>query len=124
MREVAKESHRLPKWYFGGCASALAACVTHPLDLLKVHLQTAKSTKEFNLMQRTVKIIQVQGYLALYNGLTASLFRQMTYSTTRFGLYEILKQSVDEDPRRLPFHQKVLLAAISGAAGGFMVSIH
>lgn len=124
MREVSKESHRLPKWYFGGCASALAACVTHPLDLLKVHLQTAKTSKEFNLLRRTYKIIQVQGYPALYNGLTASLFRQMTYSTTRFGLYEILKQSVDEDPRRLPFHQKVLLAAVSGAAGGFLVSIH
>lgn len=123
MREIPKESHRLPKWYFGGCASALAACVTHPLDLLKVHLQTAKSTKEFSLVQRTFKIIQVQGYSALYNGLSASLFRQMTYSTTRFGLYEILKQSINDDPRRLPFHQKVLLAAVSGAAGGFMVSI-
>lgn len=122
MREVPKPTHKLPKWYFGGCASAMAACVTHPLDLLKVHLQTAKSAKEFNLAQRTVKIIQVQGTLALYNGLSASLFRQLTYSTTRFGLYEILKQSIDEDPRRLPFHTKVLLAAVSGAAGGFLVS--
>ena len=24
------------KWYLGGIASAMAACVTHPLDLLKV----------------------------------------------------------------------------------------
>lgn len=123
MKELPKESHRLPKWYFGGCASAMAACLTHPLDLLKVHLQTAKSSKEFGLIQRTFKIVEVQGMCALYNGLTASLFRQMTYSTTRFGLYEILKQSLDDDPRRLPFHQKVLIAAISGAAGGFLVSI-
>lgn len=122
MKELPKETHRLPKWYFGGCASAMAACLTHPLDLLKVHLQTAKSAKEFNLIVRTSKIIEVQGFLALYNGLSASLFRQLTYSTTRFGLYEILKQSIDEDPRRLPFHQKVLLAGISGAAGGFLVS--
>lgn len=27
---------RVGKWYFGGTASAGAACVTHPLDLLKV----------------------------------------------------------------------------------------
>lgn len=120
MREAAKESHRLPKWYFGGCASAMAACVTHPLDLLKVHLQTARSNKEFSLATRTLKIIEVQGVSALYNGLSASLFRQLTYSTTRFGLYEVLKQSIDEDPRRLPFYQKVLLATVSGAAGGFL----
>lgn len=122
MKEIPKEIQRLPKWYFGGCASAMAACITHPLDLLKVHLQTAKSTKEFSLIQRTFKIIEVQGFCALYNGLTASLFRQMTYSTARFGLYEVLKQSVSEDPRKLPFHQKVLLGAISGAVGGFVVS--
>lgn len=122
MKEIPVEKHRLPKWYFGGCASALAACLTHPLDLLKVHLQTAKSTKEFNLFTRTSKIIEVQGFFALYNGLSASLFRQLTYSTTRFGLYEILKQSIDDDPRNLPFHTKVLLAGISGAAGGFLVS--
>lgn len=122
MKEIPVEKHRVPKWYFGGCASAMAACVTHPLDLLKVHLQTAKSSQEFSLITRTIKIVEVQGFLALYNGLSASLFRQLTYSTTRFGLYEILKQSLDEDPRRLPFHQKVLLAGISGAAGGFLVS--
>lgn len=120
MKELPRETHRLPRWYFGGCASAMAACLTHPLDLLKVHLQTAKSSKEFNLFRRTQRIIEVQGFTALYNGLTASLFRQLTYSTTRFGLYEILKQSLDDDPRRLPFHQKVLLAGISGAAGGFL----
>ena len=34
------EKKRLAKWYFGGLGSAGAACCTHPLDLLKVHLQT------------------------------------------------------------------------------------
>jgi hypothetical protein len=29
---------RLSRWYFGGIASAGAACCTHPLDLLKVNL--------------------------------------------------------------------------------------
>lgn len=115
-------SHRLPKWYFGGCASATAALLTHPLDLLKVHLQTSKSSREFKLLPRVAKIIELQGVIALYNGLTASLFRQLTYSTVRFGLYEILKQSFTQDTKPLDFHQKVLFAAISGAAGGFVVS--
>lgn len=26
---------RVPKWYFGGLASAGAACLTHPLDTMK-----------------------------------------------------------------------------------------
>lgn len=31
---------RLARWYFGGLASAGAACCTHPLDLIKVFNNT------------------------------------------------------------------------------------
>ena len=37
---VAKPPVRLERWYFGGLAGVLAACCTHPLDTLKVQLQT------------------------------------------------------------------------------------
>lgn len=30
------KTKRIGHWYFGGVASAMAACCTHPLDLLKV----------------------------------------------------------------------------------------
>jgi len=32
-------------WYHGGLASATAAMCTHPLDLLKVHLQTQQKAQ-------------------------------------------------------------------------------
>lgn len=35
-------SKKISRWYFGGLASAGAACVTHPLDLLKVILPDFK----------------------------------------------------------------------------------
>lgn len=31
---------RQERWYFGGLSGVLAACCTHPLDTLKVQLQT------------------------------------------------------------------------------------
>lgn len=40
-------------------------------------------------MHSTIGIIRKQGILALYNGLSASLLRQLTYSTIRFGAYEV-----------------------------------
>ena len=86
------KSQRIGKWYFGGIASAGAACCTHPLDLLKVHLQTAGKVTtgpKPNLIRSTVNIVKGQGVLALYNGLSASLLRQLTYSTARFGIYEV-----------------------------------
>ncbi|XP_065319701.1 mitochondrial dicarboxylate carrier-like isoform X1 [Gordionus sp. m RMFG-2023] len=80
-----------PKWYFGGLASAGAAVCTHPLDLIKVHLQTQEHG-HIRILPFTLDIIKKQGIFSLYNGLSASILRQLTYSTTRFGVYEICKQ--------------------------------
>ena len=94
-------SKRVSKWYFGGLASAGAACCTHPLDLLKVHLQTAGKEKT-NLLRSTANIVKNQGILALYNGLSASLLRQLTYSTTRFAIYDV-SYAVGNDLSKVSF---------------------
>jgi len=85
----AERKRRVGRWYFGGLASAGAACCTHPLDLLKVHLQTAAAGEKIGILRQTANIVRGQGVLALYNGLSASLVRQLTYSTTRFAIYEV-----------------------------------
>ena len=82
---------RVGKWYFGGLASAAAACCTHPLDLLKVHLQTAGKEK-LGIVSQTFSIIRSEGVLGMYSGLSASLVRQLTYSTTRFAIYEVRRK--------------------------------
>lgn len=51
---------KLSRWYFGGLASAGAACCTHPLDLLKVHLQTQQEGK-LSIVGVTLNIIKKQG---------------------------------------------------------------
>lgn len=53
---------KLSRWYFGGLASAGAACVTHPLDLLKVHLQTQQEGK-LSVIRLTTNIIKQQGII-------------------------------------------------------------
>lgn len=105
-----------------------AACCTHPLDLLKVILQTPAAAgsvpgQKTSLVKTTVSIVKNEGVSALYNGLTASLLRQLTYSTTRFGIYEVAKQKLvgeGGNQANIPFIHKVGLAGVSGAAGGFV----
>ncbi|XP_017793031.1 PREDICTED: mitochondrial dicarboxylate carrier [Habropoda laboriosa] len=116
---MSEETKKLSRWYFGGLSSAGAACVTHPLDLLKVHLQTQQEGK-LSVAQLTTSIIRKQGILALYNGLSASLLRQLTYSTMRFGAYEVGKQTFETPGHSLLFYQKLILAGISGAVGGVL----
>lgn len=110
---------QLSRWYFGGLASAGAACCTHPLDLLKVHLQTQQEGK-LQILKLTFKIVKEEGVVALYSGLSASLLRQLTYSTTRFGIYEVAKQAVAPGGESVPFYQRVGLASLAGAAGGLV----
>lgn len=116
------------RWYFGGLASTGAAVCTHPLDLIKVHFQTASSSGgdkgRVTMLSTTVNIVRNDGFLALYNGLSASVLRQMTYSTTRFGIYEIGKQRLAPDGHKISLLQSIGLAGISGAAGGLIGDFH
>ena len=45
---------------------------------------------------------------------------QLTYSMTRFAMYETIKKRLQKDGQAMPFYQKVLLAGVSGATGGFV----
>ena len=37
------------------------------------------------------------GIRGLYTGLTASVFRQMTYSLTRLGVYDVIKERMSDN---------------------------
>ncbi|KAK0639355.1 mitochondrial carrier domain-containing protein [Cercophora newfieldiana] len=113
-----------PFW-FGGSASSMAACVTHPLDLVKVRLQTRTGDMPKSMSGTFVHIVKHNGLRGLYNGLSASLLRQITYSTTRFGIYEELKTRLaparnhDGTPAKPPsFLLLVAMASASGFVGG------
>ncbi|CAD5113587.1 DgyrCDS2750 [Dimorphilus gyrociliatus] len=113
------DKKRVGRWYFGGFASAGAACCTHPLDLLKVHLQTQQKSN-LRLSGMAVKVVRNHGFFSLYNGLSASILRQLTYSMTRFAIYEGVKNNILGSDKEVPFYQKVLLGGVAGAVGGFV----
>ncbi|ROT43272.1 mitochondrial carrier [Sodiomyces alkalinus F11] len=113
-----------PFW-FGGTASSMAACVTHPLDLLIVRLQVRRPDAPKNMSKTFLHIIRSDGPLALYAGLSASLLRQLTYSTVRFGVYEELKARATKrladkgkSKQQPSFPVLVAIASFSGFIGG------
>lgn len=112
----ATDETRISRWYFGGLAAAGASCVTHPLDLLKVALQTQQEGK-LPVLKLAWRIIRNEGVLALYNGLSASVLRQLTYSTVRFAIYDLGKQALGN---KINLALKISLAGAAGAIGGFI----
>lgn len=87
---------RSTPFYFGGAASCVAAMVVHPFDLTKVRLQTMKGSAQQGMFSTMINIAKNEGVLQLYAGLSASILRQATYSTVRFGVYDKLKQIVNK----------------------------
>lgn len=75
----------------------IVACFTHPLDTVKVRMQTFASASgggagaKLGFGEAIVTIVHNEGPLALYNGISASLLRQFSYTTVRLGMYEALK---------------------------------
>nr|AKN21587.1 slc25a-19 [Schmidtea mediterranea] len=117
MKKPSAKSKKLPiKWYYGGISGTLAVSATHPLDLAKVHLQTSKAQSK-RFISVFVKVIKNDGVLGLYNGLSASILRQITYSFPRFGLHDWYKNTVSKK-RKVSVVENVMAAGFGGAIGG------
>ncbi|KAI0162757.1 putative dicarboxylate carrier protein [Pestalotiopsis sp. NC0098] len=115
-KPLPKQVH-YPFW-FGGSASSFAACVTHPLDLVKVRLQLRSGNAPSTMIGTFGYIVRNEGILGLYSGLSASLLRQMTYSTVRFGVYEELKQRYTPEGQKPSLPLLIGLSLASGFLGG------
>lgn len=63
-------------------------------------------------------VFKADGFLGLYSGLSASLLRQITYSTTRFGVYEELKSDFTTPSHSPSFPSLIAMASTSGFLGG------
>lgn len=59
---------------------------THPMDVIKIHMHMTNES-----LYGTVKqTVNNAGWRGFYVGLTAGLLRQITYSTTRLGVYSTM----------------------------------
>lgn len=104
--------------YLGGVAASIAAVATHPLDVAKVRMQTSKDHSMFRVLASSVKTDGIKK--GAYAGLTASLLRQMTYSLTRFSVYDTVKEWFAErgPPGQVAIWKLGVAGSIAGAAGG------
>ncbi|KAI9253886.1 mitochondrial carrier domain-containing protein [Phascolomyces articulosus] len=117
---------KAPPFWAGGAASCVATFVSHPFDLTKVRIQTIRRNKHQHAWRRfqpskMFKIMwtisRTEGVRALYSGLSASLLRQGTYSTIRFGLYDKFKWIVARDEKPT-FQQLLFCSTAAGVLGG------
>jgi hypothetical protein len=96
----------------GGISCAIVSAIFNPMDVVKVRLQTQNQLASNapriyqGFSHGTKTIILEEGLLGLWSpGLTASMLREISYSSLRIGLYPVAKSiwSPKERWTREPF---------------------
>ncbi|XP_076057659.1 mitochondrial 2-oxoglutarate/malate carrier protein-like [Oratosquilla oratoria] len=109
------------KFLFGGLSGMAATCFVQPLDLVKNRMQVAKSKEHKTSLHVLRHVVQSEGVLAVYAGLSAGLFRQATYTTTRLGIYTWLFEKASGPSGEPPsFFKKAALGMVAGIVGSFV----
>lgn len=127
---VVKKIDARPAWLklaqpfaTGGIAGALATCVIQPIDMVKVRIQIAGESAGAikNPIAIASAIIRADGFSSLYKGLDAAIVRQLTYTTTRLGVFRYASTQLKKDGEKtLPFYKKAFAGLLAGAIGAFV----
>ncbi|WYZ36028.1 hypothetical protein EsH8_X_000675 [Colletotrichum jinshuiense] len=103
-----------PFW-LGGAAASMAVFFTHPLDQTKYRMQVLKSRE--SMFRAMYRFAARDGVFSLWSGLSASILRQSTYSTARFGLYNYFAQQAKQWTGKDKL-STALTISCAGLAGG------
>ncbi len=109
----------------GSVGAVIGGCSAHPLDLIKVRMQLQGENikkNKVNLVKTGLNIIKYEGILGFFKGIDACIARQIVYSGTRFGMYDILKKSINEKDNDISITSKILCAALAGSIGSFVAN--
>ncbi|KAF3447224.1 hypothetical protein FNV43_RR12404 [Rhamnella rubrinervis] len=98
-------------------SSSSAATMAAPAGTA-LHVPTPKPPPRVGPISVGVRIFQTEGVAALFSGVSATVLRQTLYSTTRMGLYDVLKQKwTDPDSGNMPLTRKISAGLIAGGIG-------
>jgi solute carrier family 25 oxoglutarate transporter 11 len=107
----------LTNFVFGGVSGCTATLCVHPLDMIRVRLQT--QTTQLGVVRLTRSIVSNEGPLAIYSGFSAGVARQLSYGTTRFGLYSVLMDQYSAGTK-VPFLTKLCFGLTAGGIGALV----
>ena len=82
-----------------------ATCFVQPLDLVKNRMQVmkvAEGAQRPSSASVLINVVKNEGLFTLYNGLSAGLLRQATYTTTRLGVYQFLFEQFSSNDGKPP----------------------
>lgn len=113
------------RFAMGGLSGMGATVFVQPLDLVKNRMQMSgvggASRAHKTSIHAIASILRNEGFFGVYNGLSAGLLRQASYTTTRLGVYTSLFERFKNPDGSPPnFLKKCALGMSAGAVGSFI----
>jgi solute carrier family 25 (mitochondrial oxoglutarate transporter), member 11 len=100
-----------------GLGGVLGWAVVHPFNTIAVRQNLASMQgKTFSLQT----MIADMGYLSVYDGLSAGLLRQVFYASSRFGLFETMRDWLHEYRGQTDFASRVVVGAVTGGMAAYI----
>ena len=89
----------------------------HPVNTIAVRMNISGTTKPFSVFASD--LVKSEGIGTLYQGLSAGCLRQVPYATTRFGLFETMRDVLAKY-RKTDFAQRFFVASVSGGVAALV----
>lgn len=96
MMATSPPTAKLPKsaiFATAGIGGCMGWCVVHPFNTIAVRSNLASAAGQTFTLGG---MIEKQGLMSVYDGLSAGILRQVFYATSRFGLFETFRDILHE----------------------------
>jgi len=100
----------------GGLGGVIGWAVVHPFNTVGVRMNLATATGNttgLGFVPFFREIVQKEGAMALYNGLSAGFTRQIFYATARIGFYDLIRDQVKKY-REIDIWARLGVGVVSG----------
>ena len=114
-------NENLENLIIGALAGMVASAVVFPIDTAKTRIQAADGATRLNTLQTIKKIIDEEGFLALYNGLVPVMIGAAPESAIQLSMYEFVLSTLKHAQHidglaSVPVHLQAMAGSVAGIA--------
>lgn len=115
----------LPGWVSfstSGLGGIFGWLIIHPVNTCSVRMNLASLQnpgKQLSLPSFFARTCKEEGFMSLYAGLGAGIWRQVFYASSRYGLFQVFRDALAKH-REIDFAARMSLATLSGGMAAYI----
>ena len=106
-----------------GLGGIIGWIIVHPMSTVAIRMNlyqmTSGSAQKLSFIGFTKNMIAKEGVAGLYSGLSAGIIRQVFYASSRFGLFEVFRDTMAKY-RETDIWSRLIVGCASGGAAAYI----